>query len=108
MRELTETHLTPFDNAEREAHIGPRSDREDSPQDTTPTRRVRTRAAASGNRRQIRRRAAHASTRPELEEAKSTITEQLPGADSLDLFLRRARAHPLLTAAEEVQLSKRI
>jgi RNA polymerase primary sigma factor len=108
MRKLTETHLTPFDNAEREAHMGPRSDREESPQDTTPTRRVRTRAATSGNRRQIRRRAAHASTRPELEEAKSTTTEHLPGADSLDLFLRRARAHPLLTAAEEVELSKRI
>jgi len=28
--------------------------------------------------------------------------------ESLDLFLRRARAHPLLTAAEEVELTKRI
>ena len=30
------------------------------------------------------------------------------GTDSLDLFLRRARAHPLLTAAEEIELSQRI
>jgi len=28
--------------------------------------------------------------------------------DSLDLFLRRARAHPLLSAAEEIELTKRI
>jgi RNA polymerase primary sigma factor len=28
--------------------------------------------------------------------------------NSLDLFLRRARAHPLLTAAEEIELAKRI
>ncbi|HEY8763344.1 MAG TPA: sigma-70 family RNA polymerase sigma factor [Solirubrobacteraceae bacterium] len=34
--------------------------------------------------------------------------DQTVGVDSLDLFLRRARAYPLLTAAEEVELTKRI
>jgi RNA polymerase primary sigma factor len=108
MREFLETDLNSFDNAERDTVHGGRRDREESPETTAPTRRVRTRAAASGNRRQNRRRAAHAATRPELEEAKTTHTEHLPGTDSLDLFLRRARAHPLLTAAEEVELAKRI
>src|SRR5690349_18039509 len=107
MREFLETDLNSFDSAERDAIHGARRDRDETPQDTAPARRVRTRAAASGNRRQNRRRAAHAATRPELEETKTT-TEQLPGTDSLDLFLRRARAHPLLTAAEEVELAKRI
>ena len=107
MREHTEIELSSFDHVDREG-MPPRRDHDDSPEATTPTRRVRTRAAASGNRRTNRRRSAHAAQRPELEEVRSTAAEHLPGADSLDLFLRRARAHPLLTAAEEVSLAKRI
>jgi RNA polymerase primary sigma factor len=42
-------------------------------------------------------------------EAPETRTEQPSGAvESLDLFLRQARTHPLLTAAEEIELAKRI
>jgi RNA polymerase primary sigma factor len=59
------------------------------------------RAAAAQNKRQGRRRATHALRAEErTEPARST--------DSLELFLRQARNHPLLTAAEEVELSKRI
>ena len=46
----------------------------------------------------------------EADGARGRATDQ-GGArmpDSLELFIRRARAHPLLTAAEEVMLAKRI
>jgi RNA polymerase primary sigma factor len=67
---------------------------------------VRARAASAGNRRQNRRQSAHALSRPDHTGGEN---EQAIGStDSLDLFLRRARAHPLLTAAEEVELAKRI
>jgi RNA polymerase primary sigma factor len=63
-----------------------------------------------GNRRQNRRQSAHAAGRVELaEESRVRPAEHSSvTGDSLDLFLRRARAHPLLTAAEEVELAKRI
>ena len=38
----------------------------------------------------------------------SGVGQAAAGENSLDLFLRRARAHPLLSASEEVQLAKRI
>jgi len=40
------------------------------------------------------------------QDAQSERGSNVP--ESLDLFLRRARAHPLLTAAEEIELAKRI
>ena len=106
MRQLTEIELNTFENADRDVPTGGRHERDESTEATAP-RRVRTRTTVGGNRRQNRRRAAHAAIRPELEEVKTEV-EHLPGTDSLDLFLRRARAHPLLTAAEEVELAKRI
>jgi RNA polymerase primary sigma factor len=73
-------------------------------------RRLRARATVGGNRRQTRRQSAHAAGRVELaDEVRVRDADHGAGtADSLDLFLRRARAHPLLTAAEEVELAKRI
>jgi RNA polymerase primary sigma factor len=79
-------------------------------------RRVRTagakRAAATGNRRQIRRRRTHAGAQvdPGVELRPTGHEEEASGGvvESLELFLRRARVHPLLTAAEEVELAKRI
>ncbi|HEY2769478.1 MAG TPA: RNA polymerase sigma factor RpoD/SigA [Solirubrobacteraceae bacterium] len=64
------------------------------------------RAGTAGNTRQRRRRATHSarSTAPELARADDSVRAQ----DSLELFLRQARVHPLLTAAEEVELAKRI
>jgi RNA polymerase primary sigma factor len=66
--------------------------------------------SAGGNRRQTRRQSAHAAGRRELgdEGRIREVEHSAATGDSLDLFLRRARAHPLLTAAEEVELAKRI
>jgi RNA polymerase primary sigma factor len=107
MRKLTETDLNSFENADRDAVTGGRRERDETTEGTT-SRLARRPAAVGGNRRQNRRRATHVANRPELEEIKPATAEHLPGTDSLDLFLRRARAHPLLTAAEEVELAKRI
>jgi RNA polymerase primary sigma factor len=60
-------------------------------------------AATTTRRRQVRRRA---SSTGELRQAKAdtgALTE-----NSLDLFLRAARAHSLLTAEEEIDLAQRI
>ncbi len=78
-------------------------------------RRVRTggakRAAATGNRRQNRRRRTHAGAQVDAGmELRTSVEEERSGGvvESLELFLRRARVHPLLTAAEEIELAKRI
>jgi RNA polymerase primary sigma factor len=62
--------------------------------------------AVAGNRRQQRRREGHVA-RP-TEAAASRPTDGTAAMDSLELFLRQARIHPLLTAAEEIELSQRI
>jgi RNA polymerase primary sigma factor len=62
-----------------------------------PTRRH----VAAASKRQNRRRSAHRDLRSETTESTGT-------PEALDLFLRRARVHPLLTAAEEVELAQRI
>ncbi len=75
-------------------------------------RRVRTGAtkrAATGNRRQNRRGRTHAGAQVDTGiEPRATTEEQSGVVESLELFLRRARLHPLLTAAEEIELAKRI
>ncbi len=78
-------------------------------------RRVRSggakRPASTANRRQARRRRTHAGAPVEAGvEPRTTATDEDRGgvAESLELFLRRARLHPLLTAAEEIELAKRI
>jgi RNA polymerase primary sigma factor len=58
----------------------------------------------ANSRRQDWRTGAHSSPGGVRAVAQSTS----PGEDSLELFLRRARAHPLLTAAEEIELAQRI
>jgi RNA polymerase primary sigma factor len=66
-------------------------------------------AAARGNRRQNRRRSAHALGRAEATDTREhTLDHGASAPESLELFLRRARLHPLLTAAEEIELAKRI
>ena len=57
-----------------------------------------------GNARQNRRQAVHSAV--SLEELETQAAA--PVSDSLALFLRSARLHPLLTAAEEIELAKRI
>ncbi len=78
-------------------------------------RRVRSAAPkrrnVAGNRRQVRRRGTHAGAGAETgaELRSTTDTERGTGSlESLELFLRKARVHPLLTAAEEIELAKRI
>jgi RNA polymerase primary sigma factor len=69
------------------------------------------RAAATANRRQVRRRRTHGGALVEAGvEPRATTDENYGSAvvESLELFLRRARLHPLLTAAEEIELAKRI
>jgi RNA polymerase primary sigma factor len=56
--------------------------------------------------RQRRRRAAHSAAGLAGHATRPEDAGQL--ADSLELFLRQARIHPLLTAEEEIELSKRI
>jgi len=72
---------------------------------TNETPRTRRSGATAGNARQTRRRSAHgvpaASARADAVGGSAT-------PEALDLFLRRARQYPLLTAAEEIELAKRI
>ena len=76
--------------------------RRDHESNSTEAQRPTRRRVASGNSRQNRRRSAHRELRIEAEGLATGTPE------ALDLFLRRARVHPLLTAAEEVELAKRI
>ncbi len=63
-------------------------------------------AADTSRRRQVRRRPAHAGERREGRQTGADTAAL--SENSLDLFLRAARAHSLLTAAEEVELAQRI
>jgi RNA polymerase primary sigma factor len=84
------------------------------PDEHDTARRVRsggtTRAASAGNRRQVRRRRTHAGVdQVPAGDVRTANDEDRGGVvESLELFLRRARLHPLLTAAEEIELAKRI
>jgi RNA polymerase primary sigma factor len=77
-------------------------------------RRVRSsgaKRAGSGNRRQNRRGGTHVGALADTGiEPRATTEDAGSGGvvESLELFLRRARLHPLLTAAEEIELTKRI
>lgn len=63
----------------------------------------------AANRRQARRRQAHAAGAVADREFAAERQEQTGVAqDSLELFLKRARIYPLLTAEEEIELSKGI
>jgi len=63
--------------------------------------------ASAKTTRQDSRQASHAVT-ASAARAKASADQAAVPENSLELFLRRARAHPLLTAAEEVELAKRI
>jgi RNA polymerase primary sigma factor len=75
-------------------------------QETKQIRRTRSSAATGGNRRQRRRREVHSVDR--FDVATERVEQAGASADSLELFLRQARVHPLLTAADEIELAKRI
>jgi RNA polymerase primary sigma factor len=98
-----------LENEDRRTGASTRTDKHET------ARRVRTsgtkRPAATGNRRQNRRRRTHAGAPVDTVAELRATTEGDRGSgvvESLELFLRRARLHPLLTAAEEIELAKRI
>jgi RNA polymerase primary sigma factor len=105
----TETVLNSFDTDAREAPAAGRSEHHDNNQ------RARTRgehgSAAASRRRQTRRRSTrsgeHRPTAAEVRMSAGAGTGAMT-ENSLDLFLRAARAHALLTADEEIELAKRI
>jgi RNA polymerase primary sigma factor len=88
----------------RDAVARPRGDQEIAHFEHTHDGRSR-KLTAAGHRRQRRRRDGHTARG---EAASSRLSESAGTTDSLELFLRQARVHPLLTAAEEVELAKRI
>ena len=79
---------------------------------TDDTQRKRRSRAAAGNARQAKRRSTHsgpaALARPAPRDPSAEAADATGTPEALDLFLRRARQHPLLTAAEEIELAKRI
>lgn len=108
----SETVLTSFDTDARETP-GPGREHHD----TTQRQRARghhgaaAAAAAPSRRRQPRRLTARAGeARPGSAEARAaaSVGTGAMTENSLDLFLRAARAHTLLTADEEIELAKRI
>jgi RNA polymerase primary sigma factor len=94
-----EQELNSFDSS-REAGGRPRGEHETNP---TEKRRKRRRPGvdSAAATRQSRRRSVHRKE-PDFEAGAGGTP------DSLALFFRRARVYPLLTAAEEVDLAKRI
>ena len=81
--------------------------RSDHTETSNRTRRSRTGTAAP-NGRQRRRREAHGAARAGAAEKALSAGQSVGVQESLDLFLRQARVHPLLTAADEIELAQRI
>ena len=102
-----ETVLTRFETQARDV---PTPGREHN--DTTPRSRTRGEhapAAAAGTRRPGRRQGPRPSERRSATEARRAAADSaVLTENSLDLFLRAARAHSLLTADEEIDLAQRI
>jgi RNA polymerase primary sigma factor len=107
----TEIVLKSFDTDARETPTKGHGEHHD----TTQRQRARGRgehgsAAAAPSRRRQPRRRAPAERRPATGDARLTagVGTGAMTENSLDLFLRSARQHPLLTADEEIELAKRI
>ena len=96
-----EKELSRIEEVERDASTGARIEHNEI-SERLRARRSRGGAASATSGRQRRRRSAHPSWL--LEHG----IDHAAMGDSVDLFLRRARIHPLLKAAEEVELAKRI
>jgi RNA polymerase primary sigma factor len=102
--EQTDTAEIALNSFENDGRGRPARVRDDHPH-TQKTERKRSaptrRAGATANGRQSRRRTVH------REDAEVRV-ERGGVPEALDLFLRQARIHPLLSAAEEIELAKRI
>jgi RNA polymerase primary sigma factor len=102
----TEIDLNSFETQAREA---PATGREHS--ETTPRSRKRGQHGESGTsttRRQVRRGSPRSGERRPAETRRTAADTGVLTENSLDLFLRAARAHSLLTAEEEINLAQRI
>jgi RNA polymerase primary sigma factor len=100
-----ETELSRLEELERDVANGAHIEHTDTNERPRAVR-ARGRASSASNGRQRRRRAAH--QRGTAARVEHAFDHGAGVGDSVDLFLRRARVHPLLTAAEEVELAKRI
>jgi RNA polymerase primary sigma factor len=107
----TETVLNSFDTDAREAPGTGRNEHHDNNQRPRTRGEHGSAAAAPSRRRQPRRRntrtGEHRSAAAEARASAGASTGAMT-ENSLDLFLRSARAHPLLTADEEIELAQRI
>ncbi len=104
----TETVLKSFDNDSRDAQTA--HEHHDDNKRSRPRGEHGSASAAPSPRRQARRRPARSGER-RAQTADPRLTPGATGSmteNSLDLFLRAARAHALLTAEEEVELAQRI
>jgi RNA polymerase primary sigma factor len=101
-----ELELNSFDTHGREGAGRARSDHHEITHSRRPGRTRE--AAASGNRRQRRRGEGHSEIRGAGVTSAARSAETTGSTDSLEVFLRQARVHPLLSAAEEIELAKRI
>jgi RNA polymerase primary sigma factor len=106
---MLETKLNTSETQGRDGAARRRSDHDEITH-IEPTRGGRARSGAEpASRRQRQRRTAHSAAR---KSAVAQATEQAVATagtpEALDLFLRQARVHPLLTADEEIELAKRI
>jgi RNA polymerase primary sigma factor len=98
--------LNTFEGQGREAVVRIRGKHQES-SNSEPTHDRRTRrTAAAATRRQGRRRTTHAARAANAGNGEHGDLGHSP--DSLELFLRAARNHKLLTAEEEIELAKRI
>ena len=103
----TEIVLKSFDNEARET---PTHELHDESKRTRTRGEHATKASAPSSRRTPRRRPATTGARRQTAaEARAVgATSGAMTENSLDLFLRAARAHALLTADEEIELAQRI
>src|ERR1700743_1744967 len=107
----TEIVLNSPDADARETPVKGRSEHHDTNQRTRSRGRGEhgSSAPAPSPRRQPRRRAARTTERHTAEQRLTAgVGTGAMTENSLDLFLRSARQHPLLTADEEIELAKRI
>jgi RNA polymerase primary sigma factor len=103
----TETELNSFETQAREAPTPGREHSETNPRSRKRGEHGDTSTAAP--RRQVRRRSPRADERrPAAPKRRTTTDTGALTENSLDLFLRAARAHSLLTAEEEIELAQAI
>ena len=104
-----EIELNTFETHGRDGAARRRSDHDEITH-TEHVRGGRARVGAQpGSRRQRQRRTAHSAALkggPAKAAEQALATASTP--EALDLFLRQARVHPLLTADEEIELAKRV